>query len=101
MRQSFYFLTESAVRLEFHILEDLGGITLDTMHNPPREPDKVRFDSADALADGMAERVKFHLEEHAARLTRIRFRHDPAPITYAHLGRYGAPIIPEDDGRRD
>jgi len=93
-RQSFYFLTESAVRLEFHVTAGAEGLSLETLHNPPREPDTATFSSADEAADAIAARVKFHLSEHHAVLRLIRWRHDMEPITLQHLGRYGVPVVP-------
>lgn len=93
-RQSFHFLTETAVRLEFHVASTTESVTVETLHNPPREPDIVTFANADEAADEMAARVKFHLAEHRAVLRLIRFRHDPEPITFEHLGRFAVPLLP-------
>jgi hypothetical protein len=59
-------LTDKAVRLEFHVRDDLDGLTLDTLTTPPREPDTARFASMEEMADGIEARVMFHLSDHQA-----------------------------------
>lgn len=93
--QSFYMIAENAVRVEFHVTADDSGLTLDTLYNPPRDPDSARFDTPEDMAKAMGDRAADHLADHASRLIRIRARHDPAPITTAHLGQFGVPIYPE------
>ena len=94
-RQSFYFLTGSAVRLEFHVREDATGVTVESLYNPPRDPDTATFATADEAADAIETRVTEHLTEHLARLAQIKWRHDMSPLTLAHLGRFAVPVFPE------
>jgi hypothetical protein len=93
MRQSFYFLTESVVRVEFHTTGTAEGMSLQSLHNPPGEPDKVTFASVDEAADAMAAQVTL-LGMHAAVLRLIRYRRDPSPLTMQHLGRFAVPLLP-------
>ncbi|MDG2532091.1 hypothetical protein P6144_00375 [Sphingomonas sp. HITSZ_GF] len=97
-RQSFWFLTDSAVRVEFHIREDRDGLTLDSLFNPRRDPDTTTFESAEEMADAMEERVTSHMKESGATLRLIRYRHDASPITNAHLARYAVPLLHQPDG---
>lgn len=98
MRQTFYLLTDSSVRIEFHISDDTG-LQLISLCNPPRDPDIAEFETVEEMADAMEDRVIAHMEEHHARLRMIRLRHDPAPIGYEHLGRYGVPLVEDDTGK--
>lgn len=100
-RQSLWFLTDSAVRVEFHIREDRDGLHLESLFNPRRDPDTARFETAEEMADAMEERVKLHMEESGATLRLIRYRHDPQPITNAHLGRYAVPFLHQPDGSKE
>lgn len=100
-RQKCQLLTDGSVSIDFHVAEDAGTMSLTSLFNPPRDPDPAQFSSADEMADAKEVRVKSHLEEHGARLRRIRFLHDDAPITFQHLGRYAVPLVAQDDGRRE
>ena len=100
-RQRFQLLTEGSIRIEFHVTEDAGGLTLTSLFNPPRDPDMAQFTSIDEMADAMEVRVNMHLGEHGARLRRIRYLHDDTPVTLQHLSRYAVPVIAQDDGRRE
>jgi len=96
-RQSFWFLTDSSVRIEFHIGEDRDGLVLESLFDPRHYPGIASFEAAEGMADAMEERVKLHMEESGA--TRlIRYWHDPQPITVAHLGRYAVPLLHQADG---
>ena len=36
-----------------------------------------------------------HFEECDSVLREIRLRHDPSPLSYRQLGRYGVPLVPQ------
>lgn len=95
-RQSFQFLTGSTVRLEFHVREDQTGVTVESLYNPPRDPDQATFASAEEAADAIEAKVSEHLTEHRATLMQIKIRHDLQPLTYAHLGRFAVPLVPQE-----
>lgn len=92
-RQTFIFLFEpSSVRIEFHITCD-DTVTVESLFNPPRDPDAIIVESADQAAREIAARVKAHEEEHRARLSRIRWRGDERPLSYLDIN-FGVPILP-------
>lgn len=94
-RQTLYFHTGTAVRIEVHAREDLAGLSVELLFNPPQEPFAIAPATADEAADLIEPRILQHLEEHGARLIRIVLRQDEGPLTYLHLGRYAVPLIPE------
>lgn len=97
-RQSFIFLFEpSTVRIEFHVVAGGDGITIESLHNPPRDPDRITVADPEAAAAAIRERVEAHETEHSARLSRIRWRGDDGPLSYLHVN-FGVPIFPIDDG---
>lgn len=94
-RQILYFVTDSAVRIEVHAREDLGGLAVELRFNPPRDDPAITPADVDEAADVVEAEIRRHLEEHGAVLKRIVIRHDLEPLTYRHLGRYAVPLLPE------
>jgi len=93
-RQTLNFLTDSSVAVVAEVREDLAGLSLEMLFNPNREAHRSSHGNVDELADAIEANVMAHMAEHGARIRRITMRHDPGPLTYGHLGRYGAPLIP-------
>lgn len=95
-RQILTFMTPSAVRIEAHVRVDAAGIEIDLLFNPPREPAAIVAADPAGASDLLEPLVRAHLDDHAARLTTIRIRHDDEPLSALHLGRYGVPLLPEE-----
>jgi hypothetical protein len=95
--QSLYFLSDTSARAEFEIEHEAEGVlSLVASFNPRRDDEGVSaYPGGDEMADAIEAKVKEHFGDNGARLTRIRYRHDPRYVTIEHLARFGVPLLPE------
>ncbi|WP_337846848.1 hypothetical protein [Sphingomonas sp.] len=93
-RQSLYFLTEYADRVEAHVIEAGPGLAIELLYHPPSEPETLPCDDIDAAADLLEQRVLRHFGEYGTRLNRILMDGEQGPFGIFSLGRFGVPLLP-------